>query len=338
MSSTSKRKLYLHIGTPKTGTSSLQYFLFENSARLKSEGLLYPVSLIGSHRDPKHQPFFHGVYNGNCLRFNESLRNLSVELKDSGCSALLSSEGFYHHLYEFTEQSWRLIRELAGLYDLRVLVYLRPQSDYVESMYRQYLKNPKGANEEYGTGMTMNEFLGRPRIRQNLDYYGSLMQWSRVVGESNIVVRRYGKNILADFQSLFHLRVEPPQKSVSLNPSLTREMAELLRQVNSHWSNERRNALILNMEKSAAPADAGRDASFLSPPEQRSLMDRLQEGNTLVARKWLNESELFPGHAIGDCRDWEPVRIDRDRMLSLFGCAPMHSAPANLPDCIAGGF
>lgn len=39
---------YVHIGLPKTGTTSIQEFLFANHAQLKQQGYLYPVSLGGA--------------------------------------------------------------------------------------------------------------------------------------------------------------------------------------------------------------------------------------------------------------------------------------------------
>ena len=39
------KTLYLHIGTPKTATSSIQKFLAQNREVLESEGYVFPKSL-----------------------------------------------------------------------------------------------------------------------------------------------------------------------------------------------------------------------------------------------------------------------------------------------------
>ena len=40
-----KRKVYLHIGTEKTGTASIQHFLSRHYDELREKGILYPKSL-----------------------------------------------------------------------------------------------------------------------------------------------------------------------------------------------------------------------------------------------------------------------------------------------------
>lgn len=70
-------------------------------------------------------------------------------------------------------------------------------------MYRQYMKNPKGIIEEFGSDLTIYELLEQPRIKQNLDYYDSLMKWAKVVGENNIVLRRYPHDVVSEFATFF---------------------------------------------------------------------------------------------------------------------------------------
>lgn len=41
---------YLHIGVPKTGTTSVQNFLYTNRQVLQKQGFLYPVSALHTHQ------------------------------------------------------------------------------------------------------------------------------------------------------------------------------------------------------------------------------------------------------------------------------------------------
>jgi hypothetical protein len=314
-----KTMLYIHIGTPKTGTSSLQFFLYDHYAQLKSKGILYPKKLIASPRDPKHQSFFSHIFSGNLKGLEDSMYAINSEMTDSVTAILLSSEGFYHHIYEFTTKSWSLIKELAENYDVQTVVCLRPQADYIESMYRQYLKNPKGIIAEYGSSMTIHEFLKIPRVKQNMNYYDSILKWEKIVGENKILIRRYSKNVVSDFLSLFKFGSMVYQEPVKRNMSINREMAELLRQVNPYIENQKRNRLIEHMEKQIEQNYSGEDASFLSPSEQWELMDSHKASNDIVAQRWLNEKELFPGAQLCESDSWKPVVIDRDRMLSMHG-------------------
>lgn len=44
-----KRRVLLHVGTPKTGTSYLQDVLFRNQGRLRDRGVLYPADRFDAH-------------------------------------------------------------------------------------------------------------------------------------------------------------------------------------------------------------------------------------------------------------------------------------------------
>lgn len=319
MTSATKRQLLLHVGSPKTGTSAIQFSLYSAREYLRSRGILYPEGLIQSAEDPKHQSFFGAIQSANSAKLAASLVKLQSELTDSLHTVVLSSEGFYHHMHEFRKGSWRLIEELGRRYSVRVIVYLRPQAPYLESIYRQYLKNPRGINAEFGSSMTIQELMAHPRIKQNLDYYDSIRQWAAVLGEDHILVRRYVSDIVDDFLSLLRVPKTKHFLEPKRNLSVTRDMAELLRSINTSFDDQRRAIIIANMERAIEKKTTRQDATFLSPAESRELMACYQECNCRVARQWLGEKELFPDYRAPDCVAWTPARIDLDGMLAMYG-------------------
>ena len=127
------KRVWLHIGVPKSGTSALQRYLGNHASDLEAQGLTYLA--------PKRKK------SGNDLavainRGRDSLRDLSADLCNQieTCGtdqAILSSEMFYGIAPDVILNA---LPALAGR-DVRVLVYLRRQDRYLESKFIQKSKN-----------------------------------------------------------------------------------------------------------------------------------------------------------------------------------------------------
>ncbi|EAI8953592.1 hypothetical protein CY785_08570 [Campylobacter coli] len=85
---------YVHIGTPKTGTTTIQNFLFENRSKLKQNKFLYPLSI---EKDKQHWKLVtlscefqkNKINNYNNIFFDK----LKSEIDDK-ITTIFSSEGF----------------------------------------------------------------------------------------------------------------------------------------------------------------------------------------------------------------------------------------------------
>src|SRR5699024_12805516 len=89
--------VYLHIGAHKTGTTALQYFLWNNRKRLRKEGYLYPKLGLGGYS--------HGVLanvikpNNRDPKLPEYSRRFREEVLNSRHdNSVLSSEVFLEGL------------------------------------------------------------------------------------------------------------------------------------------------------------------------------------------------------------------------------------------------
>jgi len=317
MCPSAKKKLFIHIGTPKTGTSSVQWFLYNNYDKLLEHNILYPKSIVESGNNPKQQPLFSCIHSGNADGLHALLQRLSSEIIPSTTSVMVSSEGFYHHTDELTESAWKLICQLGQLYDLRIIVFLRPQADYIESMYRQYMKNPRGINPEYGSSLTIQELMAKPKLKLNMDYYGSLMRWAANVGEANIIVKEYSSSVIDDFISLFDLDAGFNKSRIVRNSSITRQMAEILRRVNPLFDNKKRNILIQQMESFLRRYPVKDDKTLLSPRERSELYEHYRNGNDLVSQKWLHNDRLFSKYITNKDETWEPLEMDHEEMIGF---------------------
>jgi hypothetical protein len=203
------RICFIHVGTHKTGTTYLQDFLQSTADILAGDGLYIPRSgriggLSGHHniawqlnRDVRFESL-----NGGLAELIEEL--VSVQAP----RVCLSSEDF-EFLYKDQSALRYLRSELRRInYTVKIIVFIRPQADYAESMYGELVK--------HGVNLDFIEFLQRFTSGGEFDcgrgcfltsdYNLLLDSFSSVFGIENIIVRPYRNSsapgrILFDFLS-----------------------------------------------------------------------------------------------------------------------------------------
>lgn len=203
-----KIKLFLHIGTHKTGSTAIQQLLWSNRDNLAAQGILYPDLKMGTHahhefawatgigpQRPKNRPRIRS--------WTDQIFSLGADRVDSGSASkrrhtpihtvVLSSEEF-----EFVQNTAEL-RHLAELFDARIVAYLRKQDHYLESSYNQQVRmyGIRFPGSIYQFAFTINPFA-----RYNFRLL--LQRWETIFGRENIIVRPYGttgtgSDIRADF-------------------------------------------------------------------------------------------------------------------------------------------
>lgn len=151
-------KLYLHIGTHKTGTTTIQRLLSANRESLKKQGVWYPgySEVLGTERDHYAHLDLARVIGGEQSKIlskdqaGEFFDRVSQSTEYH--TAVISAEPFYR-LYdkaEFAESNdyWLARRKfietlkplLQGFSDIEVVVTLRRQDSFLLSLYNESVK------------------------------------------------------------------------------------------------------------------------------------------------------------------------------------------------------
>lgn len=88
---------YIHIGTPKTGTTSIQKFLYKNKSILLYNNFLYPESFIlNKEYDPQHWDLSILCNNYKDSIVDKKIMLLKKEINTSCVdNILISSEAFW---------------------------------------------------------------------------------------------------------------------------------------------------------------------------------------------------------------------------------------------------
>ena len=192
--------VYIHVGTPKTGTSAIQVFCSKNRKLLKEKGVCYPnlgfdFPGISSNR------------NGHCLNahiFDENhkrLRDQEREVADQALEKLtgmldnfpvfvLSDEHIWNNKDITTERLLHYKEKLAEAgADMKIIVYLRRQDGLLISRWNQEVKQ----NFNSVAVMTCEEYLAASEKKEKkiYQYAQKLDEIAAVIGKNNLIVRRF---------------------------------------------------------------------------------------------------------------------------------------------------
>jgi hypothetical protein len=170
---TAKPDLLLHVGTPKTGTTSLQFALHQSHAALLRQGILYPdVDLHPA--PPKHQWIAGRLLADEIDVFARNIDAVARQADKSGAqTVVLSTEGIFNHWSDFSPVARLALGELNRNFSVKVWCVFREPLSFAMSFYCQLLKNrPSSLSPCYGTALTPEDIVDHPWFAQRLDYRG----------------------------------------------------------------------------------------------------------------------------------------------------------------------
>ncbi|TNF36709.1 MAG: hypothetical protein EP312_00455 [Gammaproteobacteria bacterium] len=229
----SKKTLYLHIGTNKTGTTAIQDYLLRHRESLQAHSILFPLS--GCTRMGNHSPLARDLQE-SLLQGRPAYKweNLLKEIRASQASRIVLSGEMFYALNK--DGFRRLVSDLKACFsDIYVLCYIRRQDDYLRACYTQGVKMGRIGESfsEYRAGIIQRKKLKAYR------YARSLKKWAKAFGEDRVIVRPfeagqfYRNDVVADFchYSQMPAALCPETPSKQLNPSPSRKTVQAMRLV-----------------------------------------------------------------------------------------------------------
>ncbi len=190
--SSPRKRLILHAGTPKTGTTSLQFYFDKNRNYLIRHGVLYPKE-VSKSRAPKHQWIVNLLLNGKALRLATKISEVVLSTPKNVDTIFFSTEGLFNHHWDFDPIARSLLQVLPEFFELEVWVFYRNPIAYMESFYIQNLKNHTVPQYPvYGKDISLMASLNDPWFVRHLDYLGFILDWQCL--HKNIKVRVFDHN------------------------------------------------------------------------------------------------------------------------------------------------
>ncbi|MEI9932887.1 MAG: hypothetical protein WDM89_20705 [Rhizomicrobium sp.] len=275
--------LILHIGTHKTGTSSLQSVLTQRADALREKGVRY----IEAARENRiaHHPLAWAIRGrrGAALTVWDDVRR---ELQNAAEPVkLLSTEGFWF------EDPDAIKEQLAWSGPVRIVAYVRRQDKYLQSLYKQTVAS--------GRKTDFDKWL--KDVPHRGDYYSVIARWADTFGERAITLLPYERSgrtidVVEDFLRVLNLDPGPllAGRKYPQNPSPRRELLHFLRafnQLNLKMDHEKFFYSVIQRNKAYV-----RSTDLLSAERCAALLEDHAESNRKLAERfWHDETmPLFP--------------------------------------------
>lgn len=314
--------VYLHIGTPKTGSSAIQFFCGNNRKLLKEKGVAYPkmpfaFEGIGQYRNAHF--LSHKVYKDDKRDYatqgeiyQEGMKVIQESLQQAD-KVVLSDEHLWNET-EWDEERFQMLRmqmEKMGA-TLKVIVYLRRQDLLVQSYWAQQVKE--------GLQLSFLEYLEQRRYAYfQMHYAERLSRIEKAVGLENLIVRVYEKEqyagdertILSDFMDILSINdlSDFSQDEPIRNTSLSGIYLEYKRRMNQYpIYRTKKNFLVVILTR-LQEKEQGKQfydqAVWFDRESHQRFMSQFEEENSFVAVRYLHRESgrLFLADASFDQKE-----------------------------------
>jgi len=248
LKSVEQLKLIIHVGTPKTGTTSLQTYLDKKQRKLRGKGILYPHNLerIQNSSAPKHQWFEKNLVTTHVENFLKNFKNIISQVKQDTHTIILSSEGIYNYWWDFPDESKDILRVLGKRFGIEIWIWFREPLVFIESYYKQCIRNPQIENNLcYGKNLSFAEMLEIEWFAQHLDYQGFVTECQTLFGKNNVSVFKYQGDVVQEVIQKLGLATPHDNPTSRKNQSLNSASIALLRTINDYDIKAKDKALLI---------------------------------------------------------------------------------------------
>lgn len=302
------KKVFIHVGVGKTGSTAIQHFLGSSAGRLLELGYLYPESLGRGHANIV-QVFRSDeqVLNSPSFKKQQTYKN-PAELREAtlksfrdemeSCDApntIIVNETIYSLPVESFD---RLVDFLRSFFDKIVLImYLRRHEDLIISSYKQAVI--------HGATLKLEDFAERAIKDRNsnsqnfgFDFADFLDFVSQRYPDLELKASVYDKALIKETSLLdrFSNIVGLPNIDLDVstsavrNPSLDAACTEYLRSYNERLAGTLAPGVLVNSLKQIS----SQHDYNLTPQLRQKIFDRFCDGNLRLANTYLkDEGELL---------------------------------------------
>lgn len=302
------KTLYIHIGTSKTGTTTIQTYCGINREQLKSKGVLFPIMPYHYDRITENRNghfLYANIYENGVRNKEKEKQVLKQELdyivdcfKDYD-NVLLSEESIWWATATRRKGLWKYLQEHSqqNNYQVKIIVYLRRQDQFMMSRYNQILKTDTGGGTQrfYEYFKDMNgKYKCVMNYRQRLDYMAKFFP------KENIVVKRfdrsyfYNGDLNADFLHILGVEIDdtfaelPKDENLGISVQ-SGELKRVLNRLGTMTFAE--NQKLLQMLNECEELLPKREVSIMTTEHIEKFMKKFIDDNESIAVDYIGDGK-----------------------------------------------
>jgi len=285
-------KLILHVGTPKTGTTSVQVYLDKKQRKLRSKGILYP-NRFHNPDAPKHQWFERNLMTANTESLLDNFKDILNHVEEHTHTILLSSEGIYNNWWDFPQESKAILFELNKLFDIEIWAWFKEPLAFAESFYKQCMRNPRVDHIScYGRDLSFAEVLADPWFSLRLDYIGFANECDELFGKDSVRIFDAQKDTVATVIALLGLTTPNDNPTPRKNNSISLTTSELYRVINRLQlsAKEKENLVpyLSELDATLAPYSDRENISLIDDESREIIKSMTAEGMREIQKRFVS--------------------------------------------------
>lgn len=284
-----RRTLYLHIGSHRTATTSIQHFMNSNFQALIKHGYLYPYKV------PRHVKLMNALFSGE-QTIGEVAADLTTRAEGWGNidAIVLSDEDIS------IRPDPGLLAGFRDHFDVKVVFFMRRQDLWLESWYFQNIKwqwNPKLSH------CTFDEFLTHREDFHWIHYNRYVARLEELFGAENVLLSVFEKPQMPDGPVMEFCRQIGLNDTTGfsdaphVNSSMSAEMVGFIRHLPlDSFKPPERDLLRVALEQVDRHhlKNSGKQSERMMPYDLRTAMLQIYEdGNQTLAARRFGRSALF---------------------------------------------
>jgi hypothetical protein len=224
-------------------------------------------------------------------------QNLEEKVKDEKKIYLISNEGLSGLPYDYYKNSKiiaELLRYATRSFEVKIIVSLRRQDDFIQSLYMQSVHEGLKLNKR---ALDIENFISHPDL-DNLDWNSFLKPYEDNFGKYNVHAYPYDREVLKEYsitdllnnsiKSNFLKKVED---SPSANIAFSPQIHNLLQSLDADLTSYQRKILRRTIHNKA---NKGRftENKILNDDTKKELFNQFKESNEALAQKYFKPFNL----------------------------------------------